>query len=546
MTQTLDTAASRETALRSFIEAFVAEHAPLAREYGESQWQMNVTGESAYADRGVELGTRLRQMYARPEAWAFLKGVADAGGVGDPHLARQLELLLNEHRAQQIPPETIARTVALEKSLEHRLNTHRAELDGERVTDNTIMTILRDSGDGALRRRAWEASKQVGAAIAGDLLELVRLRNRSAREIGFSDYYTMRLELQEVPPGELFDLLDRIERGTRAPFAAWRADLDRRLAARFGIAASEVRPWHAADPFFQQAPAADVELDHFYADAALEPMALGFFDAIGLDVHGVMQRSDLYEKPGKCQHAFCLPVDHSGDVRVLCNLRPDEKWMGTLLHELGHAAYEVHVDPALPWLLRTHAHLMSTEASAMLFGRLSRNAAWLECHAGVAAADAAGIAAAAREAVRVQLLLATRWILVMCHMERALYADPEQDLNALWWDLVERLQMMPRPEGRHAPDWAAKIHFTSAPVYYHNYLMGEMTASQLQHHLLHRVLGGGEAAWPRFVRAPEVGRFMRESFYASGRLHPWNETLRRATGETLRAEPFIAELTRAG
>jgi len=260
-------------------------------------------------------------------------------------------------------------------------------------------------------------------------------------------------------------------------------------------------------------------------------------------VHDVMKRSDLYEKPGKCQHAFCMAIDRSGDVRILGNLRSDEKWMGTLLHELGHAAYEVYVDRGLPYLLRTHAHIMSTEASATLFGRLSRNAAWLERYAGVPAAEAQSIAAAAREAVRVQLLLATRWILVMCHMERALYANPEQDLNTLWWDLVERFQMMRRPEGRRGPDWAAKIHFTVAPVYYHNYLLGEMTASQLQSHLLEQVLGGGPDAWSRYVHEPAVGRFMAERFYATGRLYPWNETLRRATGKTLSPEPFIAELT---
>ena len=49
-------------------------------------------------------------------------------------------------------------------------------------------------------------------------------------------------------------------------------------------------------------------------------------------------------------------------------------------------------------------------------------------------------------------------------MERALYRDPEQDLNALWWDLVERLQCVARPERRDAPDWASKIHFSVAPV----------------------------------------------------------------------------------
>jgi peptidyl-dipeptidase A len=534
---------TREAALTEFIEAFVAEQAPLARAYHEAVWQAETTGEKQFSDSAADLGTKLRQMLARPEAWTLLSGIEAAGGVGEPRLARQLKLLIDEHRAQQIPAATVARTVQMEKALEHKLSTFRAELDGAQISDNEIVKLLRESDDIGLRRRAWEASKQSGAAIVEDLLALVRQRNESAREIGYPDYYTMMLELREIEPDELFGILDRVEQGTRPLFQDWRARLDARLKTRFGVAPEDVRPWHMSDPFFQVAPAADLTLDRYFESGELEAKALAFFDAIGLDVHEVMANADLYERSGKSQHAFCLPLDHDGDVRVLCNLRPDEKWMGTLLHELGHAAYERYIDPQLPYLLRENAHIMSTEASAMLFGRLSRNAAWLERYAGVPADEAARIAADAREAVRVQLLLSTRWILVMCHMERALYADPEQDLNTLWWDLVERFQMLKRPDGRSAPDWASKMHFTAAPVYYHNYLLGEMTASQLQRHLIGNVLGGGADALRRYVTDPAVGRFMIEQFYRTGTLYPWNETLRRATGETLDPEYFIRDLT---
>src|SRR5262249_19170768 len=159
--------------------------------------------------------------------------------------------------------------------------------------------------------------------------------------------------------------------------------------------------------------------------------------------------------------------------------RPNEMWMGTLLHEFGHAVYDQNLDPGLPFLLRTHAHILTTEASAMLLGRLSKNAAWLERYAGVPADEARAIRARTESAVREQLLVQVRWNLVMCAMERALYRDPEHDLDALWWDLVERFQRIRRPDGRRAPDWASKIHFSVAPVYYQNYLLGETMASQL-------------------------------------------------------------------
>ena len=130
----------------------------------------------------------------------------------------------------------------------------------------------------------------------------------------------------------------------------------------------------------------------------------------------------------------------------------------------------------------------------------------------------------------------------MVHMERAVYRDPEQDLRALWWELVERFQWVRRPEGRNAPDWAAKIHFSLAPAYYQNYLLGEMLASQLQGHILGTVLGGAPDRWERFVSDPAVGAYMKHDLYVAGRRWNWRELVRRATGRPLEPGPFIDDL----
>jgi peptidyl-dipeptidase A len=436
----------------------------------------------------------------------------------------------------------IAQQVKLEKSLESRFNQFRAVLDGAPVTDNRIIELLRDSDDLDLRRRAWEASKQIGAEVEADLLELVRLRNEGARQLGFTNYYSMALELDELSERELFELFDELERETTPLWKTYKAGLDTRLAQRFRVATEALRPWHYADPFFQEAPPAEVSLDPFYKTLNLVEVSERYFAAVGFDVREVIARSDLFERPGKCQHAFCLDLDRGADVRVLCNVKPNERWMGTMLHELGHAVYDRHLDGQLPWLLRAQAHILTTEASAMLFGRLSKNPAWLRTWADADARELERHAEPVARAVRQQLLVQTRWEMVMVHMERALYRDPEQDLRALWWELVERFQWVQRPEGRHAPDWAAKIHFSIAPVYYHNYQLGEMLASQLQDHLLRRVLGGGADAWARYVRAPEVGAFLRRELYAPGKRFDWRELTQRATGRALESRPFVDEL----
>jgi peptidyl-dipeptidase A len=268
-----------------------------------------------------------------------------------------------------------------------------------------------------------------------------------------------------------------------------------------------------------------------------------YFGALGFAIEDLIERSDLYERPGKSQHAFCISMDRGADVRVLCNLRPNEHWMGTMLHECGHAVFDRCIDPGLPYLLRVPAHILVTEASAMLFGRLSKNAAWLTRYVNVPADEAGAAAQTLAAATRAQLLVQTRWCLVMCHMERALYRDPEQDLAGLWWELVEQFQRVRRPEGRTTPDWASKIHFSIAPVYYQNYMLGEMMASQVQSHLLEVVVGGGRNRWERYVQDSAVGEFLRQHMYGPGKSLDWRGAITRVTGRELGAAAFVQELT---
>jgi peptidyl-dipeptidase A len=543
MSQAQAPKADAQTALAELIERLVAEIEPLHLRLNLAVWNANVTGDAAHEQESARLEAMIRGVYARPEPFAFLQALTSAGGVSDARLERQRQLVFNSFQANQLPAETIQRIVGLEKKLESRFNTYRASLDGERVGDNAIRQLLRDSDDNALRRRAWEASKQIGAEIETELLELVRLRNQTARQLGFDDHYALSLRLKdELEEPQLEAWLDEVEHGTRPLYEAYKRDLDDRLCRRFGVSRAELRPWHYGDPFFQEAPAQGADLDPWFAGKALEELTRRSFAAVGFDIRDLLARADLYEKPGKCQHAFCLAVDRGADVRVLCNLRSDEYWMGTMLHEFGHAVYDQGIDHALPFLLREPAHILTTEATAMLFGRLSKNAAWLTRYAGMPEAEARAAEAGSRRAIRDQLLVQTRWELVMCHMERALYRDPGQDLSRLWWDLVERFQGVRRPETRVAPDWASKIHFSVAPVYYHNYLLGEVMASQLQRTLRHDVLGGGAESWARFVSSPEVGRYLTDRLFCSGRSLPWPETVRQATGQALSPAAFLDEL----
>src|SRR6185436_3914542 len=102
---------------------------------------------------------------------------------------------------------------------------------------------------------------------------------------------------------------------------------DRRLAERFGVAPADLRPRHCSDVFFQGAPATGVDLDPQFRGLPIPEVTAKFFAAVGLEVDEMIARADLYERPGKNQHAYCMSVDRQLDIRVLCNVKENERWM---------------------------------------------------------------------------------------------------------------------------------------------------------------------------------------------------------------------------
>jgi peptidyl-dipeptidase A len=522
------------------VAALTARLRPLEIAANEAWWLASTAVSDEHERRRVATDVALREALGDVSAYAQVRDARAATTPATPDrtpadlVRRQLDVLADRALPQQVPADLRAEMVELEAQVDATFNAFRGRIDGEAVDDNTISRILRTSDDVDERRRAWEASKQVGAEVAERVQELARLRNRAARHLGARDHFALSLATSELDEERLFATLDEVDRATGAPFVEWKAGLDASLADRFHCATDALRPWHYDDPFFQEPPAAgSVSLDPWLEDADLDALTARTYAGLGFDVGPILERSDLLPRPGKSQHAFCIDIDHEGDVRVLSNNRPSEYWTGTMLHEFGHALYDVHVDRDLPWLLRS-MHALTTEGIAMLFGRLVRDPEWLAAVAGVSAADLDRLRPRLELAQRASLLVFARWVLVMTHFERGLYADPAADHSARWWDLVERFQGVRRPDGRREPDWAAKIHVALAPVYYQNYLYGELVASQLQATL--REKAGG------IVDRAEAGAHISSEFFHPGLSFRWDTLVARFTGEPLTARHLAAEL----
>ena len=373
-------------------------------------------------------------------------------------------------------------------------------------------------------------------------MELIAIRNREARQLGFEDYYSMMFELQELDEARVFSLLDHLEQLSERAFGEMKAELDATLKKRYGISEGECYPWLYSDPFFQEFPPAGESdaLDDIFKDSDIQALTRAHYTSIGLDIEDLLARADLYERQGKSQHAFCLDIDHEGDVRVLCNIRPNERWMSTMLHEFGHAVYDKYNDRSLPFLLRTPSHILTTEANAMLNGRMSKNPEWLVKIAGVSEADARRFGRSALNTLRSEMLIFLRWAIMLVRFERKLYRSTGENLNRLWWEYVERLQKITPPPHHDREDWASKNHLATSPVYYQNYILGELMASQLLRYI-HREIVKSDG----YVGNSEVGSYLVEKIFRPGARHDWNTMLRRATGEDLNPRHFVAQFVQA-
>jgi peptidyl-dipeptidase A len=529
-----------EKKLRDFISAYEQKAVPLLRTASIASWDASVSATDENAAISEKASYQYQKIFSDKEAFNKLKAIRESGAVTDPILLREMDRIYNYYLGGQVDTSLIAQQIKMETEISKKYSNFRATIGDKKLTDNEIEEILRTSKDSKELQAVWEAHKKIGPIVADDLIMLVKHRNLIARNLGFSNYHQMSLKLSGQDPDEVTKIFDELDSLTRGNFVELKGEIDAYFAKYYNIPVTELRPWHYQNRFFQEAPEIyKVNFDKYYEKQEPAKIAAKFYDGLGLNVDKILANSDLYEKPGKNQHAFSTDIDRSGDVRTLDNITPDSFWMGTILHELGHGVYSFYNDPSLPWELRDAAHTFTTEAIAEMFGRMAKDPSWM-CDMGIISKEEKDkISDESFKAFRLQQLVFSRWAQVMYRFEKSMYENPDQDLNKLWWDMVEKYQLIKNPEGRNMPDYATKIHIALYPCYYHNYLLGEVLASQLYCYIQKNVTNV-----PSMVNQPSVGDYLKKNVFYPGARYKWNDMIEKATGEKLTAKYYAQQFVK--
>ncbi|MBI5346771.1 MAG: M2 family metallopeptidase [Chlamydiae bacterium] len=520
---------------QAFLDEYVFKLADKSKSANLATWLLETTGSKEAASLSSSLNTELNLLFNDEATYKKLIAWQNAKSITDPILERELNVLIRSFKANMAPKELLEEISKKESELSSLFNNFRVTVNGKKFTDNEVWDVLQNESSVEKRKKVWEASKELGDVLAPKIIELVKLRNKVAKFLGYANFFDMQLELSEVNKTDLLKLFNDTAEKSNDAYKKMMLGIDTTLSKKFNVKTDEIGPWLWKDPFCQEDPIALQGMDNYIKNVDILAVAKSYYNQMNLNPDAIIKNSDLFEREGKNPHSFTIDIDRKLDVRTLCNIKPHIRWMNTVLHEFGHAFYELGYKVQLPWLLREPPHFLTTEAVALLMGRQSINPLFLKEFFNVK--DEEFLKQMGLSLARTELIF-SRYVLVMTEFENELYKNPDQDLNDLWWALVKKYQMVNMPENRKGKnDWATKYHIALAPVYYYSYLMGEFFAAGLEKKLI-------EISHSPKIWNPKSGEFLNAKVFYPGDSNSWDKLVSDVLGEPLSSSAWLEEFAR--
>jgi oligoendopeptidase F len=396
------------------------------------------------------------------------------------------------------------------------------------------------------RKSSFEALREVEHwVLQHGFLNIVRLRNRYARALGFNNYFDYKVRKNEqMSPQALFAILDDFEARTRE--ANYRA-LDNLAAAK---GASALAPWNIR---FHQNGDVVRRMDPYLPFAKGLARWVESFRRLGIVYRGATMQLDLLEREGKYQNGFChgpIPTFYdengawvAGQINFTAGAKPDQVGSGlrainTLFHEGGHAAHFANVTQNSPCFSQEFAptSMAYAETQSMFCDSLLDDADWLKRYAKNDAGETIPDALIEARIATSQPFraFAERSNAVVSYFESALY---QMDDAALTPEAVLALARATeiRILGMESPRPLLSVpHLLNqeSAAAYHGYLLANMAVYQTRSYFLRR--------FGYLTDNPAIGPLLAQHYWAPGNSINHNATLQSLTGEGFSAK-YLAD-----
>lgn len=442
---------------------------------------------------------------------------------------------------------------AIEGKLEASRNTLAlgATIDGkfEEMSSVGLRNKVRVDTDEEVRRACFEGLGKIGEFVTENgFVELVKVRNRMAKKLGYLDFYDYKVTNAEgFGKVALFEILDTLEEGTRPIMEAAR----KRFAEEKG-GEDALLPWNIG---FLMAGDVTRRMDPYFPfEKSVEQWGRSFA-AMNISYKGANMDLDLLDRKGKYSNGFCHWPQPAW-------VKPDGSWqpatthftsladpaavgsghtaLTTLMHEAGHAAHFANIEMPSPLFSqeRSPTSVAYAENQSMFLDSMVGDADWMVKYAVSREGESIpwDLVADKIRATHPYEVFALRAMIAVPYFEKALYEMAEEDVTAesikALADRVEReVQGGPSPRPLLS---VPHILSDEASCYYHGYVLAEMSVHQTREFFIKRD--------GYICDNPKVGPTLAQSYWKPGNSEQFLSLVEDLTGAPLTGQAWVNEL----
>lgn len=431
----------------------------------------------------------------------------------DPVNKRKMEIVYNAFEPFHLSKELNEINLEIRKKtneLSMILNTFRFNIDGKEIASVEIDQILSKEKDRELRKKAYFARNQINKPLVdGGFIELVNLRKEFAKAYGSKDYVEHVLKRNELSP-DIFNNWD----------AEIKEQVDilnnnRREYANKFLNEDEMLPWDEGYIRSQISPSlnATVDMSNFYN------VIRDFFVNFGIDIDEYNITYDIFPRKNKSEWGYNFPIETRKDSRILANVKNKYNEFGVLLHETGHGVHSFLQDPEETILNRGISGII-TEGIANLFGSFLYDELFYKNFFDNSVEDEF------KEMQEYEKMSYLRFI-GNIFFDHELYRNNIENLDDIYKIYFKTYgDLFGDKPYEEAPTFGYRIHYTTHPIYMHNYFMGDVTCEMLRKVFCNKYDVKSISEKPK-----EFGEFLIKDVIEPSGLYKYEELFKRISGE---------------
>lgn len=347
-------------------------------------------------------------------------------------------------------------------------------------------------------------------ALSNDFKNLIKSKNNDARKMGYQNYFELEMDFNGVDYNQLDSFINIIEQGTQSDYLQLIEMCKNEICKQFNINESQIEPVHYSYILSQTyLPNA---WNKSFDKAETINIINSFFGFGAFDTETIINKSDLWYQKDKINQNFfyCHDLDKN-DFRIYTNIQPNTQGINVLLHVFGHVLHYRSIDQSIPYLLKEPSTI-STEAIATYFDDKLYYSPSLRKLMGLPETNNHPFYEIYTNPYRI---FSIRQLIRTIRFQQAMFENPDQDFNQLWWDLTKRFMLFETSDKQRLPEWITQQHIIYANGVHVYYLLAIAISAQLE----------------TYFPDDEIGPII--DFMKHGDLYDWQLLIEMVTGEKL-------------